>query len=320
MENSKQEGHLAPPPLSASIDLITRSIASALALIYGLGFVILGFHDARYGVVQFSPFRARILLVGFVFASLVTLAAAAHHYGFVYLPGLQPVLNDSEPERRLHRDVVLLAAFVYTASFMAGSFSTWAHFPAQKNQPHRWQVVLSLALLTLGFLILSHAAERFREKPLRAVLLSLPAFPLVFGVLAYLEEPGASKPRVYLTAMFVLVGFLATVTKRVRSVPRYYSDWRTWPVVLAIFGIYITQIFANLPPRWGGGQPTSIVIFQNSPAPWSSSNPVDALLLDETDQGFYVLLSPSGKAFFIPRSNVSSIFFGSRDDLAKKSP
>ena len=41
---------------------------------------------------------------------------------------------------------------------------------------------------------------------------------------------------------------------------------------------YITQIFANVPPR-GGGQPTSIVVFQNSPAPWSSSNPIEALSL-----------------------------------------
>ena len=51
-------------PLPFSMDLITRSIASALLMVYGLGFVILGFHDARYGVVQFSPFRTRIVLVG----------------------------------------------------------------------------------------------------------------------------------------------------------------------------------------------------------------------------------------------------------------
>lgn len=38
-----------------SIELFTRLTASVLLLVYGLGFVILGFHDARYGVVQFSP-------------------------------------------------------------------------------------------------------------------------------------------------------------------------------------------------------------------------------------------------------------------------
>jgi hypothetical protein len=41
-------------------------------------------------------------------------------------------------------------------------------------------------------------------------------------------------------------------------------------------------------------------------------------VLDETNQGLYVLLSPTGKALFIPRSNVSSILFGSREDLPKK--
>jgi hypothetical protein len=62
------------------------------------------------------------------------------------------------------------------------------------------------------------------------------------------------------------------------------------------------------------------MIFQINPTPLSTSNPVGALLLDETDQGFYILLSADGKAFFIPRSNVASIFFGSKGDFAGKTP
>jgi len=213
---------------------------------------------------------------------------------------------------------VLIAVFLYTAWLMAGFVDTFAHLHIQKHQIHLWKILLGLALLTLGFLSLSFAAKTFPKKPLRAVFLSLIQFPIVFGVLTYLE--GSSTPVVYLTAMFVLVGLLVTVTKRLKSALKYYSDYRSWYLVLAIVWIYISQIFANLPPRWGGGQPTPIVIFQNSPAPWSPSNPADVLLLDETDQGFYVLLSPGGKAFFIPRGNVSSIFFGSKEDLIKKSP
>jgi hypothetical protein len=54
---------------------------------------------------------------------------------------------------------------------------------------------------------------------------------------------------------------------------------------------------SNTKPEYGARQPT---------------------VLDETNQGLYVLLSPTGKALFIPRSNVSSILFGSREDLPKK--
>jgi hypothetical protein len=45
---------------------------------------------------------------------------------------------------------------------------------------------------------------------------------------------------------------------------------------------------------------------------------MDALLLDETDQGLYVLLSPTGQAYFVPRGNVASMFFGTKDQLSKK--
>ena len=42
-----------------------------------------------------------------------------------------------------------------------------------------------------------------------------------------------------------------------------------------------------------------MVVYLNNAVPWSSENPMQVLLLDETDQGFYVLLSPTGKAFFV---------------------
>src|SRR5260370_41803824 len=86
------EAQAAPPSsvsFLTSIDVFTRLTASVLLLVYGLGFVILGFHDARYGVVQFSPFRARIVLVGFVFLALVSLTAAAQHYGLSYFGPLE---------------------------------------------------------------------------------------------------------------------------------------------------------------------------------------------------------------------------------------
>jgi hypothetical protein len=59
-----------------------------------------------------------------------------------------------------------------------------------------------------------------------------------------------------------------------------------------------------------------MVVYLNNAVPCSSENPMQVLLLDETDQGFYVLLPPTGKAFFVPRSNVSSVFFGTKEEAA----
>src|SRR5580704_5678914 len=80
------------PPQSSAIDAITCSTASALLAVYGVGFVILGIHDAKYGVVQFSPFRTRIGLVGLVFVALVGLVALAQDSGINYFNILKRVL------------------------------------------------------------------------------------------------------------------------------------------------------------------------------------------------------------------------------------
>jgi hypothetical protein len=41
-------------------------------------------------------------------------------------------------------------------------------------------------------------------------------------------------------------------------------------------------------------------------------------LLDENDQGLYILFSPTGRAFFVPKTNVAAIFFGTKEELTKK--
>jgi hypothetical protein len=316
MQNDIQENRPAPPPLSLSIDIITRSTASAVLIVYALGFVILGFHDARYGVVQFSPFRARIVLVGFVFAALVTLAAGARHYRFAYLAPLESVVKDTDPSRRMERDTVLTAGFIFTALVMANVLGMFLiRAPALHDNTWRWRVPAFLALYGLGFAIFAFVNKTFSKTPLRAVFLSLGAFAILFAAVSNLTSSEAFGS---LAIIFALVGWHGTWIRRSKTALEYAADFRNWASALLILWLYISQVFSSLPPRWGGGQPTPVVIFQNAPAPWSPSNPMDALLLDETDQGLYVLLSPNGKAFFVPRGNVASIFFGSKEDLTRK--
>jgi hypothetical protein len=118
--------------------------------------------------------------------------------------------------------------------------------------------------------------------------------------------------------MLYLVGWYSTWIKGARNSLAFALDFRLLPLAVIVLWIYISQVFGFLPPRWGGGQATPVQIFQHTPVEWSQPNPMDVLLLDETDQGFYVLLSPNGRAYFVPRSNVTSILFGSKEDLPRK--
>ena len=55
---------------TGSLDILARSAATLLLIMYGGGFVILSAYEAKFGVVQFGPLRARIFLVGFFFTSV----------------------------------------------------------------------------------------------------------------------------------------------------------------------------------------------------------------------------------------------------------
>jgi hypothetical protein len=98
----------------------------------------------------------------------------------------------------------------------------------------------------------------------------------------------------------------------------YALDFRNWFFLVLSLSFYIVM-FGTIQPKFGGGAPVPVVLYLNSPVAWLDAKVVSASLLDETDQGFYVLTSPKGKALFVPRSNVASLYFGSKDDLPKPS-
>lgn len=313
MEENLQEAHWS----FGSLNQIAGSVASAILVVYGIGFVILSFSDARYGVVQFSPFRARIILVGFVFVMLIALAAAAQHYGLAYFEPFEHVMADKEPSRTRAREIVLASGFIFTASLISGILGTFLFHGTNYPQTPPWSlwksVLWSLPLL-LGIGFFYAAARFYFNRTWLAILFSL--FAVAMYIVTLVRWSGPSS---YLTVTLFLAGWQTTWVKREGNLVRYLLDFRNWYFFLAITWLYIGYVFVALPPRWGGGQPTPIELFLNSQPAWSQSNPTDALLLDETEDGLYVLLSPAGKAFFVPRGNISSVFFGSQQDLRRSS-
>lgn len=325
MEDDTQASQPSPPPsppeaaaalLPFSMDLITRSTATVLLAVYGMGFVILGFHDARYGVVQFSPFRTRIVLVGLVFAALVSLTAWAQHTHIAYLDTLKQVRADTDPKRRFFKETVLAAGFIFTATLMASVLGLFLFSSVRTRPPGIWwRYLIWFVTYFLLLTAFDYVGKIFVSSPRRAALLAVSVYvTYCVAITAILPLT----PWATLAFFFALVGFEIGSVKRSGGPFKYLTNFLSWPMLLWIIWIYISWIFILLPPRWGGGQPTPIVLYLNNPVAWSPENPAQVLLLDETDQGLYVLLSPSGKAFFIPRSSVTSVFFGTKDEAAKK--
>jgi len=75
-----------------------------------------------------------------------------------------------------------------------------------------------------------------------------------------------------------------------------------------VFGVYAIKVYPNLSHQFGGGSPVHVMFHLNKKLPSFASDDVPAMLLDETEQGFY-LVQDLGKSTFLARSLVDSVEF-----------
>lgn len=304
---------------SANIEMVSRTTAAFLLVLYTVGFIILAVHDARFGIVQFSLLRARILLIGSLFTTLVMLSAGALHYQLGYIAALKEVYDNREPRLQPYKDLLLMAHFVYPASLMALIFNpivfpfalnNWWFTPEGDPWWHAAAIYGAFVVMGLGNFVI---AKTFSERPKRAAFFGVGgAFTLITGLYLF-----GSKNIANLTLFLFLAGLNALQIKRNTDRTRYALDFRNWSLPLALIAMFIFGIFGNVRSGLGGGAATPVVLYLNTQVEWLDSKAAGLLLVDETDQGFYVLTSPTGKAFFLPRSNVATIYFGTKDDLPK---
>ena len=309
------------PVLTSYLDVFARSAATLLLVMYGVGFVILSAYEARYGIAQFGALRARIFLVGFGFTALSALPVAAHHFELAYFGLLQPVQENRDPVLQSDRNAVLAFGFIFTSFLMAAMFDTYVFGPATSNEPRpSWHSLLKLLAFIVVSLMFYFAnkwiAASFTVHPQKCVLLSGLVSLTVGGTLFW----AWSKEVAGLTLWFwvaAMCGLAVRNSKRSGWVV-YALDFRTWLAIIVSVSIYVTMVMGHIQQKFGGGAPVPAVMYLNRPLPLANgATTVEVSLLDENEQGYYVLPPGKHKALFIPRGEVSSIYFGPTEDLPK---
>lgn len=321
--STTQTPGLDKPAFSNYLDAFARSAATLLLVMYGVGFVILSAYEARYGVVQFSPLRGRILLVGFAFAALSAFPIAAHHYGLAYFGQLESVQENKEPALKSERAAILAFGFIFTAYLMAGMFNLFLFAPATSGglKPSRYYwvrltaYIVAFILAWLMFCFINRwVARNFTAHPKKSAILAGLASLTFGGTLfwAWPEEVTGLALWFWVAAMFGLAA--RSSQKRIVDA----LDFRVWAGIVLSISIYVTMVMGHMQQTFGGGAPVPAVMYLNKPVPLSNgATTAEVSLLDETDQGYYVLPPGKHKALFIPRGEVSSIYFGPAEDLPK---
>jgi hypothetical protein len=88
------------------------------------------------------------------------------------------------------------------------------------------------------------------------------------------------------------------------------TEWERYflAFVPVVFGLYSTKVYPNIPHQFGGGTPAPIVLHLTKKLPVFDSDSAPVSLIDETEQGYYVLHG-SDKALFVARGMVEEVEF-----------
>jgi hypothetical protein len=157
--------------------------------------------------------------------------------------------------------------------------------------------------------------------PAAAVSLLLVVGMIVFGIVV---NPNFSTQ--YLGWWFFAVGIFALLHEdAVRyEKNRREKDW-VMSAMVALFGLYVFPlvIYPHIKASWGGGSPVPVVIYLSNDSRILPGQQLSAELLEESDGGLYVAQTGEQQALFIPRTQVSAVYFSDKpldEKLLKKKP
>jgi hypothetical protein len=74
--------------------------------------------------------------------------------------------------------------------------------------------------------------------------------------------------------------------------------------------LYSRQLYPYITPAMGGGLPTEVTLFLSEKGPLGVPNTrIEAKLLEEVEQGYYLQPTNGNIAYFVPRSAISAVQF-----------
>src|SRR5215472_2121200 len=176
---------VAPATRSFPFESIAKTGTLALPLIYVLGFMIVTFHQASFGVAEFGFVRVKILAAGLVFAVFVAIPGLAGIRSFrllgMRMPGGTRVdLRDDSQKVYLYMikvadsyPVSFFLSLVF-APFFVPHLTTWLTTVPTYEQPGRWLDIAiameSFCIFTLTVLPIPYIAKQIAHKPKRCTV------------------------------------------------------------------------------------------------------------------------------------------------------
>jgi hypothetical protein len=278
-------------------------------VVYLFGFIIVSIFDASYGIADFNLFRTKVIAVGtlFVFLLAVPMMMTFRMFAFfdmtVEHAGVTG-LTVTPQNRPLIIAFVALSIPFACYGLTLPLFFLFTTFPGWAGIGFGYFLLAAALMATLGVF----GKKWFDSHPLPFVLLSSLNTAVFFIILlAYAARS------IFWFVVWLSLVCLFTLQVSLRMLKPEEARKTEWErlfltIVPAVFFIYAAKVYPNIRHGIGGGAPVPIVLHLTKKLPVFDSETVPVSLIDETEQGYYVLRG-SDKAMFVARGLVEEVEF-----------
>jgi hypothetical protein len=320
------------PPEKFPFEVIAKGVTYALPFVYVCGFVVLSLFEADYGIADFSLVRVKALAAGLLFVFFIAYPALVSIRSF-QLFGMKKqgsTLVEIGAKSNLTYFYIIKISEQYILSvFMSMTFmffffarpTMWLS-PASdyRSDGHFSLLMLSVTVVSIAIFWLGIfpsmgrlIAKNFASKPRRcAVLIFLISVLWVIWTFQMSDR-----------LFFEIVGWCYLV-----GIASILAAWliqkgegikaRDWEVAIFLGFVllvpwFATGFYGNIKPAFGGGHPIHAKLYLKEDNPVFRRKEIESQVVEETQEGYYVLLNPIATpktAVFIPRSSVSTAQFG----------
>lgn len=285
--------------LSPWADVLSKTVAAIAIGVYACGFIIVSLHEAKYGFVGTNPFRPRVLAAGawFLFFAAVPVIIGARYRAQSW----------SKVGQDLYPIWLGCIGLSFTFSWILFELS---EYPPDVSPITYWWVWLIAGAIAVALLMVLQNSKKI-PRAFYAIATSL----ITAFFVAYAVRESFIRNFFGIQALslwfFICIGATIFEVKTRRFVDS--EEWvKTLGTLFALLVFFAHSYYPHLKASWGGGTPMTATIYFTRDSPVSPNKSILVQLIEESDQGFYIVGAKESKAIFVPRSAVAMVYFSDK--------
>ncbi len=300
-----------------SFELISKITAAALIAVYICGFLIVSLHNSSYGFSGISPLKPKILTAGtlFLFFTLLPIIPLQRIFRNKadWDVGVKKVAACSLAFLKYFL-VCFLMSWLLSELYVANQFSldVW-----DWQDPDLFMPVAAMCLIVIAAIMMTFGFNNQKSPIILTLVTGLALVASLTSAFFWMDKA----VEVIVLLWFFAIGAIWFYIETLINNPGKSEDtqWEQFilPILLAGLIVFSNMIYPKIYSSWGGGKPVPVIVYMSKDSPIYSNQKFSAMLLDESNDGIFVIPKNEKKALYLPRATTRAIYFSEQPLVIK---